>query len=131
MTEMIHEARVVPLYDSAEDIQSLHDGIRLYAGDARGYWEGDTLVVVSKNFNRLTVSFAGLAADSGLAGDAYDKVLTEKFTRVGPSTIDYEFTVDDPSTYTDKFTGIIPIAKVDGLLYEYACHEGNYAMLYM
>ena len=59
------------------------------------------------------------------------KILTEKFTRVGPSAIDYEFTVDDPSTYTDKFTGIIPVAEVDGLLYEYACHEGNYAMLHM
>lgn len=131
MTEMIHEARIVRLYESAEDISSLHEDIRLYSGDSRGYWEADSLVVVSRNFNHLTASFGGLAADLGLPGSAYDKVLTEKFTRVGPSTIDYEFTVDDPTTYTEKFTGIIPIAKVDGLLYEYACHEGNYAMLYM
>ena len=131
MTEMIHEARIVPLYDSADDLVSLHDHIRLYSGDSRGYWEGDTLVVVTKNFNSLTASFGGLAADSGLPGTSYDKVLTEKFSRVGPSTIDYEFTVDDPSTYTDKFTGIIPLAEIGGLLYEYACHEGNYAMLYM
>ncbi len=131
MTEMIHDARIVPLYDSADDLVSLHDDIRLYSGDSRGYWEGDTLVVMTKNFNSLTASFSGLAADSGLPGTSYDKVLTEKFTRVGPSTIDYEFTVDDPSTYTDKFTGIIPITEVDGLLYEYGCHEGNYAMLYM
>jgi len=131
MTEMIHEARIVPLYDSADDLASLHDDIRLYSGDSRGYWEGDTLVVITKNFNSLTASFAGLAADLGLPGTSYDKVLTEKFSRVGPSAIDYEFTVDDPTTYTDKFTGIIPVAKIDGLLYEYACHEGNYAMLYM
>lgn len=131
MTEMIHEARIVPLYESASDLISLHDDIRLYSGDSRGYWEGDTLVVVTKNFNRLVASFGGLAADLGLPGNAYDKVLTERFTRVGSSTIDYEFTVDDPTTYTDKFTGIIPITKVDGLLYEYACHEGNRAMLYM
>jgi len=131
MTEMIHEARIVPFYDSGDDLVSLHDDIRLYSGDSRGYWDGDTLVVVTKNFNSLTASFGGLAADSGLPGTSYDKILTEKFTRAGPSTIDYEFTVDDPSTYTDKFTGIIPIAEVDGLLYEYACHEGNYAMLFM
>lgn len=131
MTEMIHEARIVPLYESADDLVTLHDDIRLYSGDSRGYWEGDSLVVVTKNFNSLTASFGGLAANSGLPGTSYDKILTEKFTRVGPSAIDYEFTVDDPSTYTDKFTGIIPVAEVDGLLYEYACHEGNYAMLHM
>ena len=131
MTEMIHEARIVPLYESAAELVALHEDVRLYSGDSRGYWEGDTLVVITRNFNTLVASFGGLAADLGLPGNAYDKVLTEKFTRVGPATIDYEFTVDDPTTYTDKFTGIIPITMVDGLLYEYACHEGNRAMLYM
>lgn len=131
MTEMIHEARIVPLYESAADLISLHEDVRLYSGDSRGYWEGDTLVVITKNFNTLVASFGGIAADLGLPGNAYDKVLTEKFTRLGPNSIDYEFTVDDPTTYTDKFTGIVPITKVDGLLYEYACHEGNRAMLYM
>ena len=128
MTEMIHEARIVSLYESEAELTSLHEDIRLYSGDSMGYWEDDTLVVITKNFNTLVASFGGLAADLGLPGNAYDKVLTEKFTRVGPSTIDYEFTVDDSSTYTDKFTGVIPIVKVDGLIYEYACHEGNYAM---
>tara|TARA_B110000444_G_scaffold261255_1_gene312129 strand:+ start:1418 stop:2464 length:1047 start_codon:yes stop_codon:yes gene_type:complete len=128
MTEMIHEARIVPLYGSADDLVSLHDDIRLYSGDSRGYWEGDTLVVVSKNFNTLTASFTGIAADLGLPGNAYDKVLTEKFTRKSASTIDYEFTVNDLTTYTDKFTAIVSMSKVDGLLYEYACHEGNYGM---
>lgn len=131
LTEMIHDARIVPLYDSSKDIESLHDDIRFWTGDSRGYWDGDSLVVVTRNFNSLTASFAGLAADSGLPGSSYDKVLTEKFTRVGPSTVDYEFTVDDPTTYTDKFTAIVSMTKVDGLLYEYACHEGNYGMTNM
>ena len=121
MTEMIHDARIVPIYDSAEEMESLHDDIRFYTGDSRGYWDGDTLVVVTRNFNGLSASF-------GQAGTSYDKVLTEKFTRVGPVTVDYEFTVDDPSTYTDKFTGIVSMTKVAGLLYEYGCHEGNYGM---
>mgnify|MGYP003322241255 CR=1 FL=1 len=118
---MIHDARIVPLYDSAEELDSLHDDIRSYTGDSRGYWDGDTLVVVTQNFNGLSSSF-------GQAGTSYDKVLTEKFTRVGPYTVDYEFTLDDPSTYTDKFTAIVSMTKVAGLLYEYGCHEGNYGM---
>lgn len=122
MTEMIHDARIVPLYDSAEEMESLHDDIRFYTGDSRGYFDGDTLVVVTKNFNGLSSSF-------GQAGTSYDKVLTEKFTRVGEFTVDYEFTVDDPSTYTDKFTAIVSMTKVAGLLYEYGCHEGNYGMV--
>ena len=122
MTEMIHDARVVPLYDSAAELAELDDIVRLYTGDSRGYWDGDTLVIVTKNFNDLSPSF-------GSTGTSYDKVLTEKLTRVGPYTVDYEFTVDDPSTYSDIFTGIVSMTKVDGLLYEYACHEGNYGMV--
>ena len=56
-------------------------------------------------------------------------MLTERFTRVGPFTVDYEFTVDDPSTFEDKIVVNVPMAKVDGQLYEYACHEGNYGMV--
>lgn len=121
MTEMIHDARIVPLYESAQDMEILHDDIRFYTGDSRGYWDGDSLVVVTQNFNGLSASF-------GQAGTSYDKVLTEKFTRVGQFTVDYEFTLDDPSTYDDKFTGIVSMTKVAGLLYEYGCHEGNYGM---
>lgn len=122
LIEMIHDARIVPLYDSAEELAALDGDLRLWTGDSRGYWDGDTLVVVTRNFNGLSSSF-------NQAGTSYDKVLTEKFTRVGPVTVDYEFTVDDPSTYTDKFTAIVPMTKVGGLLYEYACHEGNYGMV--
>lgn len=118
MTEMIHDARIVPL-DGRDHID---DSIRQWSGDSRGYWDGDTLVVETRNFNDLTQSFS-------VYGSAYDKLLTEKFTRVDEFTVNYEFTVDDPSTFKDKITVMIPMAKVDGLMYEYACHEGNYGMV--
>ncbi len=121
MTEMIHDARIVPLYDSPDEMEILNQDIRFYTGDSRGYWEGDTLVVVTQNFNGLSASF-------GQAGTSYAKVLTERFTRTGPYTVDYEFTVDDPVTYTDEFSGIVSMTRVAGLLYEYGCHEGNYGM---
>jgi hypothetical protein len=118
MTEMVHDARIVPLDGRAH----IDDDIRQWSGDSRGYWDGDTLVVETRNFNDLTQSF-------GVYGTAYNKVLTERFTRVGPYSVEYEFTIDDPSVFTDKITAMVPMAKVDGLMYEYACHEGNYAVL--
>ncbi|PCH58998.1 MAG: hypothetical protein COC19_07900 [SAR86 cluster bacterium] len=117
MTEMIHDARIVPL-DGRDHVD---DSIRQWSGDSRGYWQGDTLVVETKNFNDLTQSFS-------VYGSSVDKILTERFTRVDEFTVNYEFTVDDPSTFKDKITVLIPMAKVDGLMYEYACHEGNYGM---
>ena len=122
LTEMIHDARIVPLVDSPSEMSSLSDDVRLWMGDSRGYFEGDTLVVETRNFNGLSSSF-------GSTGTSLNKMLTERFTRVGPYTVNYEFTVDDPSTYTDKFTAVVPMTKVAGLLYEYACHEGNYGMV--
>ncbi|HCA36246.1 MAG TPA: hypothetical protein DEP13_06345, partial [Gammaproteobacteria bacterium] len=62
-------------------------------------------------------------------GANYDMVLTERFTRTAYDTVDYEFTIDDPSTFTDKITAIVPMTKVAGQIYEYACHEGNYGMV--
>ena len=61
-------------------------------------------------------------------GSAKDKFLTERFTRIDEFTVDYEFTVDDPSTFKDKITARVPMSKVSGQMYEYACHEGNYGM---
>ena len=75
----------------------------------------------------MTQSFGTFAAPQ--LGTAYDKFLTERFTRTDEFTINYEFTIEDPSTFTDKITVQLPMAKVDGLLYEYACHEGNYGLL--
>jgi hypothetical protein len=118
MTEMIHDARIVPLTDKP----ALSEGVRLWTGDSRGYWDGDTLVVETRNFNNLTQSF-------GVYGSAEDKLLTERFTRTDEFTVEYEFTVEDPSTFTDKIVAMVPMSKVDGLMYEYACHEGNYGLL--
>jgi len=118
LTEMVHDARIVPLGDRSP----LEEDIRLWSGDSRGYWDEDTLVVVSKNFTDLTPSFSRY-------GNAKNKTLTERFTRVGPYTIDYQWSLDDPSTFTDRITATLPMTKVGGLLYEYACHEGNYGMI--
>ena len=122
LTEMIHDARVVPL----DRDHSLTDDIRLWSGDSRGYWDDDTLVVETKNFNGLTQSFL-----SSPYGDSYNKSLVERFTRVSADTIEYEFTIDDPSTFSDKIIAMVPMTRVDGLLYEYSCHEGNYGMANM
>jgi len=118
LTEMIHDARIVPI----EPKKSLDDDIRLWTGDSRGYWDGDTLVVETRNFSRFTQSF-------GVFGSSEDKLLTERFTRVGLYAVEYEFTVEDPSTFKDKIVAMVPMSKVDGQLYEYACHEGNYGMV--
>ena len=118
MTEMIHDARIVPLTDKP----ALSGDVRLWTGDSRGYWDGETLVVETRNFNNLTQSF-------GVYGSAEDKLLTERFTRSDEFTVEYEFTVEDPSTFKDKVVAMVPMSKVDGLMYEYACHEGNYGLL--
>jgi hypothetical protein len=118
LTEMIHNARIVPL----DNRPPLPDEITQWSGDARGYYDGDTLVVVSTNFN-------GMAAALEPFGTSQDKVLTERFTRVDDVTVEYEWTLESPSTFTDKITAIVPMTKVAGQLYEYACHEGNYGMV--
>lgn len=120
MTEMIHDARIVKLAKGP----ALDENLALWSGDSRGHWDGDTLIVVTRNFNGLTQSFDGY-------GSSEDKVLTERFTRVGLQTINYEFTIDDPSTFTDKLTAVVPMTKVEAQMYEYACHEGNYGMANM
>jgi len=112
--EMIHDARVVAL----DGRPHLPASIRLLLGDSRGRWEGDTLVVETTNFtNRTTVRGSG----EGLR-------LVERFTRSGSSTLLYEFTVDDPASFTKPWTAVLPMTKTEDKLYEYACHEGNYAM---
>ena len=117
LAEMVHDARIVKL----DGRPALDESLGLWSGDSRGHWDGDTLVVVTKNFNGLTQSFDSF-------GSSRDKVLTERLTRVGPRSLNYEFTIDDPSTFTEKFTAIVPMTRVTTQLYEYACHEGNYGM---
>ncbi|MEX0964628.1 MAG: hypothetical protein WDZ52_11380 [Pseudohongiellaceae bacterium] len=117
ITEMIHDARIVQIGERPP----LDEKIGLWTGDSRGYWDGDTLVVETRNFNGLTQSYS-------VFGDSQDKLLIEKFYRTDPYTVNYEWTLDDPSTFSDKITAIVPMTKVAGQLYEYACHEGNYGM---
>jgi hypothetical protein len=112
--EMIHDVRVVPL----DDRPHLPAAIRRWQGDPRGRWDGDTLVVETTNFSDRT-SFRG--ADTQLR-------LTERFRRIDAKTLDYQFTVDDPSVFSRPWTVSLPMTASDGRIYEYACHEGNYAM---
>ena len=114
LVEMTHTVRIVPL-----DGRPRHDRpIRQFVGESRGHWEGDTLVVESMHFNRLT----------GLRGSTPDARLVERFTRIGPDAIQYEFTIEDPATWTSPWTARVELQRTEEPLYEYACHEGNYSM---
>ena len=114
LNEMVHNARIVPL----DGRPHAPNTIRQYTGDSRGRWEGDTLVVETTNFLRET-AFRGSSANLHLV---------ERFTRVDAQTLLYEFTVTDPTTWTRPWTARVPMSKTTEPLYEYACHEGNYAM---
>ena len=118
--EMVHDVRVVPL-----DGDALPPSIRQWLGSSRGRWEGDTLVVETTNFTNGTGSFNTSFMSWGSAENTR---LVERFTRVDGDTIRYEFTVDDPGTWTAPFTGRFPLNRSDAPLYEYACHEGNHGM---
>ena len=123
--EMIHDARIIPLDGRAH----LPDGIRQWLGDPRARWEGDTLVVESTNFSPRTEqrpNFFGIYFPVFSTGEHLRFV--ERFTRVGPDTIDYRFTVTDPTVDTRPWTAAIPMTRTESPLFEYACHEGNYAM---
>ena len=112
LNEMVHSARIVPMDGRP------HGNIRQWKGDSRGHWEGDTLVVDTINFKRET----------NVAGTSANTHLIERFTRTGPDTLAYEFTVDDSTMWTKPWKAVVPMLKSDEPIYEYACHEGNYAM---
>ena len=122
LNEMIHDARIVPLDGRAH----LAPSIRQWMGDSRGRWEGATLVVETTNFSAKTSSFNPTIQSA--VGTGATLRLVERLTRTGAGALRYEFTVDDPHTFTRPFTGVIPMATADGPLFEYACHEGNYGM---
>ena len=113
--EVIHDTRIIQMGTP----DPLPDHVRPWLGDSWGRWEGDVLVVETTNFHPLQ-TFQGLPSD--------DLKVIERFTRVDEETILYEFTIDDPTSYTQQWGGEIPFKKLDALLYEYACHEGNYAL---
>ncbi len=112
--EMVHQMRRIPIDNSPH----LPSSVRLWVGDSRGHWEGDSLVVDSTNF-RPETAFRG--SDENLH-------LIERLTRTDPDTLVYRFTMDDPTAFTKQWTGELTFVKAKGFLYEYACHEGNVGM---
>ena len=113
--EMNHDARIIPIDGTAP----LDDDVRLWHGDARGYWDGDTLVVETANYSGKA-TFRGVSAEN--------LRVTERLTRTGPQTLEYEVTINDPTTYTQPWTVSIPLMGTTDAIYEYACHEGNIGM---
>lgn len=114
VTEMIHDARIVPL----DGRPHLPSHLRQWSGDSRGRWEGETLVVETTNFLRNTM-FPDSSANLHLV---------ERFTRVDADTLLYNVTVEDPTTWTRPWTFEVHMAKNPEPMYEYACHEGNYGV---
>ena len=115
LSEMIHEVRIIPL-DGRPHLPST---IRKWSGDSRGRWEGKTLVIETTN----------LTGKTQFRGSSENLKVTERLTRVDPKTILYTFTIDDPSTFTKPWTGELPFTAAAGPIYEYACHEGNQALV--
>ena len=114
VNEMIHSARIVDLTGRPHAPQA----IRYLTGDSVGHWEGDTLVVDTTNFLK----------DAAFRGASANMHLIERFTRVDENTLRYEFTVDDPATWTKKWTASIPMVRTNERMFEYSCHEANYAL---
>jgi hypothetical protein len=112
LNEHIHNTRVIPITDQP------HGDLRQWSGDSRGHWEGETLVVETKNFRQAT----------NFSGSSKDTHLVERFTRLDADTVMYEFTIADPNNYTRPWTVAIPFRRTDGPLFEYGCHEGNYGL---
>jgi hypothetical protein len=114
LNEMIHSARIVDMSGRPHHPKD----IRFLTGDSIGRWEGDTLVVDTTNFS----------TEGGFRAATTSMHLVERFTREGPDALRYEFTVDDPATWTKKWSASIPMTRTDERMFEYACHEGNYAL---
>jgi hypothetical protein len=114
LNEMIHSARIVPLSGRPHPTKDM----RYLTGDSVGHWEGDTLIVDTTNFSK----------NGGFRGASANLHLIERISRVDQGTLRYEFTIDDPATWTKRWTVSIPMSSTNELIYEYACHEGNYAL---
>lgn len=128
-TEMIHDARIVPM----DGRDHLPETISKWSGDSRGHWEGDTLVVETTNFTDKTPAFQlplNLTDPvmTGTVGTGKNLHLTERFTRTSDSQLIYEYTVRDLTTFATPFTVAIPMKATEDQIFEYACHEGNHSM---
>jgi hypothetical protein len=115
LMEMIHDARIIPL----DGRRHVGDNIRQLLGDSVGHWEGDTLVVDTTNYS----------PKSNFRGSHQNLHVIERFTRVSPNRIDYQITLNDPTTWVMPWTLMIPLKKTNEEIYEYACHESNEAMV--
>ena len=114
MQEMIHDVRIIP----TDGRPHLPADVHQLMGDSRGHWEGNTLVVDTTNFTDRTA----------FRGSGENLHVVERFTRTDPDTVLYQFTVDDPTTWAKSWSAEVPMTKIDGPIFEYACHEGNYGM---
>jgi len=118
--EMIHDVRIIPL-DGGDPAEN---SLPQWLGNSRGHWEGDTLVVE-------TIGYSGRTNMPGLRGApmSTDAKVVERFTRIDDNTIDYDFTVSDPTVWESDWSGNYPFNAIDGPMFEYACHEGNYGIV--
>jgi hypothetical protein len=114
--EAIHETRIIPL----DGRPRLPESIRPWSGDSRGRWEGTTLVVDTTNFS----------PKGNVMGSGEHLHAVERLTRVAPDVIDYEITLADPTTWTKPWTALIKLRQSQERIYEYACHEGNFDLMY-
>lgn len=121
LVEMVHDARIIPIAASRAEAKHRPAVIKAWLGDSVGWWEGDTLVVETVNVNREQ-------GDQGQIILSETGKLTEKFSRASDGQIFYEFIVEDPAYYTQTWRAEMTLNKRDESVYEYACHEGNYAM---
>ncbi|NKB33034.1 MAG: hypothetical protein GKR91_08055 [Pseudomonadales bacterium] len=121
LTEMGFDARIVPLQQS----NHIDEKITQWSGDSRGYFDGNVLVVETRNF---TSQVGSLSLRGAAYGDAAQRLLIERFIPTSANTMDYEWTIDDSVTFTDRIVGVLPMTKTNSNLYEYACHAGNYAI---
>jgi len=122
LSEMVHDVRIIRLNAKSHAPAS----VKPWLGDSIGRWEGDTLVVETTNINQTQLDQTSILW--AYRGATDNLKVTERFTRTGPDTILYKFTMEDPATFTAPFTGELPFTRMDEMIYEYACHEGNYAM---
>lgn len=128
-TEMIHDARIVHLADGPQ----LPAELQKWTGASHGRWEGNTLVVETTNFTDKTPTFQmpidlNDPSRNGVVGIGKNMKLTERFTPIGKSRLLYEYTIDDPATFTKPFTVAIPMRATEDQIFEYACHEGNHGL---
>jgi hypothetical protein len=125
LMEQIHEIRIIPL----DDRPRLRSSIEQWNGDARGHWEGDTLVVVTRNLDHRVSALQPWSNYYSRGGSGEDLTLIERFSLSDENTLEYEVEVRDPQMYTRSWTVAYPFERTSNLLYEYACHEGNHGMI--